>query len=190
MKKGRAKKTAEVLLIVSGSCIVLAVHIMLVMIGVFYLGMSVAIARNYSDIKPGDDGFEYLISDKTKKAGVYSFTFDPESGIDTIVIPEYFKDYPVKSLGGYIGRGGPCPFSIDVKAPGTQRETVYYDLKLIIGPNIREIYAFQGEESMCVVRLYVECDPDNPKFYSENGILYSKDGERVKGLLYWDQESG
>ena len=39
-----------------------------------------------------------------------------------------------------------------------------------------------------VVRVYVNCDPANRNVYSENGRLYDKKGELVKGFFWWDEE--
>ena len=145
-----------------------------------------------------------------KKAAVCGYTYDPESGNNVIEIPESYGDYPVKGLGGSISIGAPCPFWIDVKgivyssliAPsegsfdwytnGKDYEFVYYDLILNIGPDIREIYAVQDAylgayRKLYIPRVYVNCDPANPHYYSEDGILYQKgNGEAVDGFLYWN----
>ena len=146
-----------------------------------------------------------------KNAAAITYTYDPSDGGDVIEIPDYYKGYPVVKLGGFFGsRGAPNPFRIDIKgldlksyhnikgySAGTDDEesdgnTVYYDLVLKIGPNIRSIYAdqdglYDGQKTH-IVRVYVECDPDNQKFYSENGILYyktgDKAGEEVEGFCY------
>ena len=173
----------------------------------FYVMMGNAIASNYDDIERADDGFDYLVryhNKNNKKAGVCEYTNDPDSGISEITIPEMYGDYPVKALGGYIGKGGPSPFGIQVKGFGTNMvvdpddasavgvdKITCYDLVLNIGPNIREVITyracyFKGSKGY-VVRLYVNCDPDNPKFYSENGRLYTKSGKLVEDLVYWDE---
>ena len=117
-------------------------------------------------------------------------------------------EYPVEGLGGYVGTGFPSPFFVDIKgldptagvSPsngsfdwylGDKTEYVCYDLTLNIGPGIEEIYAEQdallADQKLYIVRVYVNCDPENRRFYSEDGILYKKNGERVEGLIYWDQ---
>ena len=135
--------------------------------------------------------------------------YDPSSDNKEIIIPEVYEEYPVKGLGGYVGRGAPGPFHIELKGinssahvgpsdgsfswytEGKNLEYIYYDLVLNIGPNIREIFASQaGIESngyLHLVRVFVNCASDNPKFYSENGVLYNKDGSIVEGFLYWNQ---
>ncbi len=182
--------------------------------GIQYLlicvGLNYAVTHNYTDIVWNVDGYDYLIREKNKKAGVCSYTYDPEAGDKVIVIPESYEDYPIQSLGGYIGRGGPCPFEIELEgvhatsgegdsygsyaayAQGKGLHLVYEDVVLNIGPNIREIFAYQdgmrAGKTLYVVRVYVNCDPDNPKFYSRDGVLYNKFGEVVDGFIYWNQD--
>ncbi len=175
-----------------------------------YLALSNSIGNNYSDIVWDKDGFDYLIREKNKKGGICRYTYDPDAGDNVIVIPESYEDYPIQSLGGYIGRGGPCPFAIDIKgvyaasgegssygsyaayAQGKGLRLVYEDVVVNIGPNIREIFACQdgmrAGQTLYVVRVYVNCDPDNPKFYSRDGVLYRKNGEVVTGFIYWNQD--
>ena len=86
----------------------------------------------------------------------------------------------------------PSDGSFDWYAKDRNLEFIYYDLVLNIGPNIRKIYAAQDAlesgNKLYVPRVYVNCDPDNPNYYSEDGILYrKKDGTVVDGFLYWNQ---
>ena len=160
--------------------------------------------NTYSRIETADDGFVYLLRDKFKKAGIMKYTYDPLSGNETIVIPDTYGKYPVKGIGGFIGRGAPCYFYVDIKgltsyvkaspdySEGKNKETVVYDLTLEIGPNIKEIYSerlvYLTKNTRYVVRFYVKCDPSNSAFYSEDGILYHKNRKIVDGLLYWNQD--
>lgn len=205
MGKKTMTKKKKIVLIVLAICIVLAAPFI-----IFRLGMIIAVATNYSDLVQTDDGFDYLIRDPFKKASVCGYRYYPSGGNDVISIPESYGKYPVKEMGGYVGKGGPAPFSIDVQfinvttvvglsedgsfdwyTKGKDIEIVYYDVTLNIGPNIREIYADQGGleagDKLYVVRVYVNCAPDNPKFFSKDGILYQKDGKAVEGFLYWNQ---
>ena len=199
-------KTLKKVLIGLLICIVL---IPVVKFGLFYFSMTFALVYNYSGLEKGGDGFQYLIRDPIKKAGVCGYTYDPSSGTNEISIPESFGDYPVKGLGGYVGKGAPCPFNIDVKGfptisgvglsggsfdwyiKGEGLEPEYVDVVLNIGPNIREIYADQfgivSGKKLVIVRVYANCDSGNTSFYSENGILYRKNGEVVDGFLYWNR---
>ncbi len=90
---------------------------------------------------------------------------------------------------------GPSDNSFDWYTEGKDIEILYYDVTLNIGTNIREIHADQGgilvsdpsgPDRLYVVRVYVNCDPENRKFYSEDGVLYQKNGRAVEGFLYRD----
>lgn len=169
------------------------------------------------------DGLHFLTRDERpwtlyhraegKKAAVESIDYDPDSGVTAFTIPDHWGDYPVIALGGYYGRGAPCPFSIEVKGVdaalgvypeagsfgkvnGKRAEIVYHDLTLNLGANIREIFANQsgmyvkrGEDGgeIHVVRVYFNCDPANRSFSSEDGRLYDRKGNLVKGFFYWDE---
>ncbi len=184
--------------------------------GMFYFGMFYATSHNYQKWEDADDGFVYLLRDGKKKAGVNSVTYDPASGSSLIVIPEAYGDYPVVELGGYVGKGAPCPFDIEVKGihstmgvspsygtfgkvNGKKVDLIYHDVTLNLSANIKEIYARQdglyvetGSDrgEVHVVRVYVNCDPANRDFYSENGRLYDKKGKLVDGFFWWDEEYG
>jgi len=170
------------------------------------VAMVTALMSQY-DYVQSDDGFDYLIRYPIKKAAVGGYMYDPKSGNDTIDIPEYYGKYPINGMGY---TAGPFPFQIDIKnvhvtagvfphdgsfdwyTKDRNLEFVYYDLVLNIGPNIRKIYAAQdglrSVNKLYVPRVYVNCDPDNPNYYSEDGILYQKkDGKVVDGFLYWNQ---
>ena len=182
--------------------------------GMFYFGMFYATSHNYQKVEDTDDGFVYLLRDGKLKAGVSSVTYDPMSGSSLIVIPESYGDYPVMELGGQMGKGGSSPFDIEVKGVrstmrvspsygyfgkvnGKKVDLIYHDVVLNLGSSIKEIYADQNgmfvdtggdRGEVHVVRGYVNCDPANRNFYSENGRLYDKKGELVKGFFWWDGE--
>jgi len=182
--------------------------------GMFYFGMFYATSHNYQKVEDTDDGFVYLLRDGKLKAGVSSVTYDPMSGSSLIVIPESYGDYPVMELGGQMGKGGSSPFDIEVKGVrstmrvspsygyfgkvnGEKVDLIYHDVVLNLGSSIKEIYADQNgmfvdtggdRGEVHVVRVYVNCDPANRNFYSENGRLYDKKGELVKGFFWWDEE--
>ncbi|MBR5093542.1 MAG: hypothetical protein IK095_00470 [Oscillospiraceae bacterium] len=201
---------------------VLVVLLLLRAVGIFFALFN-ATELSYTDIVELD-GFHFLTRDERpwtlfhlaegKKAAVESIDYDPDSGVTAFTIPERWGDYPVIALGGYYGRGAPCPFSIEVKGVeaalgvcpeagsfskvnGKRAELVYHDLTLYLGADIREIFADQwglytetggGAGEIHVVRVYIDCDPANRDFYSENGRLYDKKGRLVKGFFYWDED--
>lgn len=181
-----------------------------ILYAVFYSGMSYAVSHNYTDSEETADGYDFLLRDGKKKAAVCRYLYDPTAGNTAIEIPENYGDYPVQGLGGYVGKGGPAPFKIEVKglsvvcgvgltngsfdwyAGPKKLEIEYVDLTLHIGPNIREIFAdesaWHAGNRLVVVRVYVDCDPENRWFYSEDGVLYHKNGSVVEGFLYWNQD--
>ncbi len=193
--------------------IVLAVCVVLipVLLAALFYGVAFAIlAHNYTGCA-SDSEFTYLIRDPIKKAAVSSYTYDPNSEDSVIVIPETYRGYPVKGIGGFLGRGAPGRFQIVIKnlhcsatvhpsngsfdwyTKGKAFEIIYYDLTLQIGSNIREIFAsasgaYESGDKLYIVRFYVNCDPDNPTYYSKRGILYQrKDDTVVSGFNYWNE---
>ena len=194
--------------------------------GLVFVGLTNAVNLNYTD--SGQEGcYLYLTRDERKgtlfyrsegkKAAVTGLIYDPESGLTEFTIPDSYGDYPVVELGGYVGRGAPCPFEIEVegihstlgvspsaagtfgKVNGKNVDVIYHDVTLNLGENIREIYACQDAHyvdtggdrgEVHVVRDYVNCDPANRNFYSENGRLYDKKGKLVDGFFWWDEDFG
>ncbi len=76
-------------------------------------------------------------------------------------------------------------------------EVIYDDFTLHIGKNIKNIDAFDdvylfdlkdGRKAAYCPRVYVICDEKNKNFYSEDGILYNKDGTKVEGFAYVGRE--
>lgn len=161
---------------------------------------------------PDEAGFWYYYWDGLHKtASVVRCDVDPSHGHTEITIPESYGEYPVEELGGQVGKGW-SPFNVEfdnikttasvVPSEGSflwytekrSLEIVYVDLRLQIGSGIRRILAQQGGleagTKLYVPRMYITCDPDNRRFYSENGRLYDKEGELVDGFFWWDEEYG
>lgn len=163
-----------------------------------------------------DGGAEgaFLFATQRKEAMVYEYQWDGDEENMTIVIPETYQGkYTVTTVGGYIGRGYPCPFAIwlgEVKAtdridggddPDELVELgwfesytiVNYEFRLILGANIKSVSYVDQSVWVCkdgdhatlyYPRVYVECAAENTHYYSENGKLYQKDGTLVEGFLY------
>ena len=193
--------------------------------GLVFVGLTNAVNLSYTD-SGQEDCYLYLTRDERKgtlfyrsqgkKAAVDGLIFDPNSGVTEFTIPDSYGDYPVVELGGYVGRGAPCPFDIRVKGiqsslgvypeagtfgkvNGKKVDVIYHDVTLNLGANIREIFADccghyvetggdKGE--VHVVRIFFNCDPSNRNFFSENGRLYDKKGKLVKGFFWWDEKLG
>lgn len=142
-------------------------------------------------------------------AAAYCFTWDGDGDNTDIVIPDRLGNKRVKALGGYYGRGVPCPFFIDVTERVGQdfiaSESVdyeqleddigilYFDFDLYLGKNIGSVYSeprvtvgtVNGERTAYCPRVYVHCDEENKSFFSEDGRLYYREtGELVDTLIY------
>lgn len=189
--------------------LIVAVAIPILALYLFSFVLLYLVGGSYNGMEQAGDGTLYLLRKPFRKAAVETITYDPESDSNTIVIPDKYGKYPIKGLGGVYGRGAPGPFQIVLKgvhptaritpqegsfawyAEQEGVEIKFVDLKLKIGPEIRKIYAeqeaYRSGDKLWVVRLYVECDPLNPAFYSEDGVLYTHDGKIVDGLYYWNQ---
>ena len=126
-------------------------------------------------------------------------------------VPDTVFGYRVTALGGYVGRGAPCAFTVELPEElGHIRESFdggLWDYALErypnaevaelpftvhIGKNLEEIreelfgscYGFtpDGREVLYHITLAVDCDPENKTFYAENGVLYDRaTGEAVLG---------
>ncbi len=106
-----------------------------------------------------------------------------------IFIPDEYKGYPVTELGGYFGRGVPCPFGVDIvdkNEPFHEQEGEEYGEDFIvyvhIGKNIRKAKYlsctdefFRSEDGAAHhVVFYFIVSEDNAFFTSENGVLYDR----------------
>ncbi len=72
-------------------------------------------------------------------------------------------------------------------------EIIYNDVTLYLGKNIKSIYTFSsvtmfahkdGRTIAFCPRYYVICSEKNKKFYSENGVLYHRDGTVFDQFIY------
>lgn len=126
-------------------------------------------------------------------------------------VPDTVFGYRVTALGGYVGRGAPYAFTVELperfghlresfdtedwdfaREKHPNAEVVELPFTVHIGRNLEEIreaafgscYGFtpEGKEVLYHITLTVDCDPENKTFYSENGVLYDrKTGEAVLG---------
>lgn len=117
-------------------------------------------------------------------------------------IPDTCDGYRVTALGGYIGSGGPCPFvvnlpnAVSMHSEGTLPDNArieQYHLVINIGKYLREdelvmmdYYHKVGYDQFVQILVTVNCSPENPFFYSDNGKLYKRsDHSLVEGFFYY-----
>lgn len=137
---------------------------------------------------------------KTCFAGNYMWTSDTNYAV--LSIPDICDGYRVTALGGYIGSGGPCPFTMNLS--GVQyicsedlvpddAEVEQYHLVINIGKNLKDdrfivmddFYYF-GANQYVQVLVTVNCSEENPIFYSEEGKLFRRsDNSLVDGFLFF-----
>ena len=147
----------------------------------------------------------------TGEAFAAVYEWDGREETMDFTVPDTVFGYRVAALGGYVGRGAPYAFTVELpESFGHTRESFGEDLwdyarekypnaevvelpfTVHIGKDLEEIrqelfgscYGFtaEGHEVLYHVTLTVDCDPENKTFYSENGVLYDREtGEAVLG---------
>ena len=158
-----------------------------------------------------ENGITYHITASGKKAFVAEVKADLSLAAPEKTIPEMIDKAAVNKLGGFFGTGVPAPFEViaendyslisydpyesDFGSPVTVKDV---PVTVHLSKNIAEIGSFQmpgcygnrnalGELEFARPLIYLDCDPDNPGFYSENGILYSREDRSEKiNLTAWD----
>lgn len=152
------------------------------------------------------DGNELFFAGTDKKtAFIGEYCWNGDKDAMTVEIPDTYKGKKVVALGGYIGRGYPCPFCVSLPYgeidfttysadDDEDYETLTFTVK--IGKNVESIYAhgkaFHGknvgeydEDILYKVAYRFEVDEENPSFYCEDGKLYrKKDGSLVDEFFY------
>ena len=137
-----------------------------------------------------ENGIVFYTSSRSKVCFASgSFTWDGDPDHMEIVIPDTVDGYRVTALGGYLGKGLPDPFrldmpvdSVDVPHGAPIRDLVF---TLRLGQYVKEINSATGGEVYLLdgeyVRpvFYVICDGNNPHFRSVDGQLYTAKGEPV-----------
>ncbi len=143
-------------------------------------------------------------------AAHYEWDGNPEHMV--LQIPDTIFGYPVTSLGGYRGRGVPCPFRVNLPESWGVKELFDPELfeselqshpdaevvdlvfTVTLGKHVSQLrtasswaYCFDADWRTRICRIYYvfDCDPENGTFYSQDGRLYTRsDGALVPGLSY------
>lgn len=145
------------------------------------------------------DGVSYHITSSGKTAFVSEAEADLTQENPQVIIPEKINQAKVKKLGGFFGTGVPAPFTV-IAGSGHSYETynpyngefgrrvILKDVPVSvhIPKTIEEVTYVSGGGCYGTVNengellflrpvIMIDCDPDNPDYYSEDGILYSKE---------------
>lgn len=133
-------------------------------------------------------------------AGAY--TWDSQSNVAVLDIPDSCGEYRVSALGGYVGSGAPVPFFVSIpdaifcckeETLPQDAEIEYYHLILNIGRYVRDDkfivmdeFHNVGENQFIQILVTVSCSEENQDFYAEDGKLYRKsDDSLVEGFYYY-----
>ena len=150
--------------------------------------------------------WEAALARNEKKAFVYAYHWDGDLSEEgrVVTVPDEVEGLRILKLGGYYGRGLPMPFTVLTPYPAAlpEGETAVNEkdpepcvFTLRLGPELREIENVgwpavfyverDGEYVLMAACFYVEADPANKHFYSEDGILYRRsDGAKVEEIDY------
>jgi hypothetical protein len=149
-----------------------------------------------------EDGWEIGYSKIEKRCFIACYYWDGNTEDMTLEIPDEYLGYPVKELGGYIGRGYPMSFSIwfpesyqierscDISMAEAKYADTYTVTELVftlkIGKNLTSLYYGGDQENEYAMTEEDEngnriayhvtyeyiCSEENKTFYSEGGKLY------------------
>ena len=137
---------------------------------------------------------------KTCFAGCYYWNID--SNYAVLDIPNSCDGYRVTELGGFIGIGGPCPFTVvlpDTKSVHNENtlpvgsQVEQYHLVINLGQYRKEdefvhmkVYHRLEDDRFVQILVSVNCSEDNRYFYSLDGKLYRrKDDTLVDNFFYY-----
>lgn len=193
--------------------------IMTVLGGILILVVGVARAidsRATSYVNYG--GLSVMEKATSRTAGVTGYYFDAENPEAEVTIPDVSKKgYPISYIGNTEPRSDGSFFNgvKNVKTSwGTSlnnaesyyrngkvpdENVYYYDITLNIGKNIKNIYLHSkyvtmwdngdGTYLIYCPRVYINCDENNPVYYSKDGKLYEKVTDKlVEEFVYYDFE--
>ena len=132
-------------------------------------------------------------------AGAY--TWDSQSYVAVLDIPDSCGEYRVSALGGYVGSGAPVPFFVNIpnaifcckeETLPQDAEIEYYHLILNIGRYVRDDkfivmdeFHNVGENQFIQILVTVSCSAQNRDFYAEDGKLYRKSDDSLVEAFYY-----
>ena len=163
----------------------------------------------YGNYKLTSDNLSYYTHNVFNRCFAGEYIWPAEGTTAVLNIPDTCEGYRVTALGGYVGSGAPCPFMVSlpttsgvcsVCSEGTlpdDAQIEQYHLVVNIGRHLRndecivmDDYYKIGTNRFVQILVSVNCAPENPCFYSENGKLYKKtDDSPVDGFFYYSDYS-
>ena len=142
-------------------------------------------------------------------AFVYEYSWDgTEEGLR--IDPGTINGLPVTRYGGYMGRGVPMQFSIEIPGARLCRQNVVpkeenvgtIEFTLVVGSQIRDVIISNSglggyylldncEDGKCAyykVIIHPEVDPANGKYYEKDGKLYAKADDSLVPYICYELE--
>lgn len=182
----------------------------LFLIAAWLIFLAQCVAQTYHFVMSEDGRMSYGVCKFRKD--VFCIGPEWEGGDTSFEIPDEFMGYPVTTLGGYTGRGYPCPFAARANAVEAdftcsdgffdyhhRADDAYETLvfSVCLGKNVRKLGYVDGKSYLGNYLNDEECDftlkivysftvdEENKTFFAENGKLYYKaSGELVDEFFY------
>ena len=179
------------------------VKIFLSIVFIFFVFLLTGCSLSYNLDKNGNMDIGY--SKQDKEAFIAHVYVDLDTEID-IVLPDDYKSCTVTKLGGYIGRGVPCPFEIIYKVEDenivdkfsiendyleeyskkwSSYETITITCNVKLPKNLKKLY-YMYVDDLYVVKYKDEDNKIKVKVYKtifkfeidkDNKLFYTKDGK-------------
>lgn len=148
------------------------------------------------------DGLSYTMHRFRKVCFADTVTWDEELNEMVLNIPDACDGYRVTSLGGFLGTGVPCPFTVDMDGAdmyygeGAQPDDalmVQRHLTINLGKYVEEIrladmkgcsHIAQTDEYVQIIVSF-NCAEDNETFYSKDGKLYYRENDALVEDFYY-----
>ena len=182
----------------------------LLLIASWIIFLALFVAKSYDFVTSEDGRMSFGVCEFKKDA----FCIGPEwdGGKMSFEIPDEFMGFPVTALGGYTGRGYPCPFAVRVNAgeydftcddgvfdvhhrADDEFATLVFSIRL--GKNVKTIDFADGKlylgrnlengefDFTAKIVYSFTVDGQNETFFAENGRLYKRaGGEPVESFFY------